>query len=66
MHAPFSSSQAFIKALKSSADPPQPRGPSKIVLAQEVWQSQAFNFPNKDEVIVDWILSSFAREKSNG
>ena len=65
MQTTFSSSQAFIKALKSSSDPPQQGGPLKIALAEGAWQSETFQFPNKDEVIVEWILASFSREKTN-
>ncbi|KAI5119926.1 hypothetical protein M0805_000891 [Coniferiporia weirii] len=61
----YFSSHAIIKALKGSADPPKPAGPSKILIAQHAWESTDIPFPNKDEVLAEWVLSTFSRVKGN-
>ncbi|KAJ2920391.1 hypothetical protein MD484_g47, partial [Candolleomyces efflorescens] len=59
------SAQQFIKALKAQADPPVRDGPLKIDLAEQAWQDASFHLPNKAEVIADWILSKFFKERGN-
>lgn len=56
-------SHSIIKALKGPTDPPTPAGPVKISIAQHAWKSDSIYFPNKDEVLVEWILSLFSRQK---
>ncbi|KAH9937475.1 Urb2/Npa2 family-domain-containing protein [Fomitopsis serialis] len=58
------SAQDFIKTLKAHSDPPHANGPSKIELAREAWDNASFLFPNKDEVIVDWLLTRLLKDKA--
>ncbi|KZT74833.1 hypothetical protein DAEQUDRAFT_659162 [Daedalea quercina L-15889] len=58
------SAQDFIKTLKAHPDPPHADGPSKIELAREAWNNAAFYFPNKDETIVDWLLTRLLKDKA--
>lgn len=57
--------QTFVKALKSSSDPPGDSGPSKIELAWQAWESETFYLPNKEEVLVGWLLSALSKEKGS-
>ncbi|EAU93316.2 hypothetical protein CC1G_08629 [Coprinopsis cinerea okayama7 len=57
------SSQNFVRALKSPSDPPVAGGPLKIALAEQAWRDTSFRIPNKTEVIVDWLLTKFLKEK---
>ena len=57
--------QTIIKALKGPNDPPKNGGPSKIEIAKFAWDSTAIRFPNKDEVLAEWIINSFLKEKAN-
>ncbi|KAK0198611.1 Urb2/Npa2 family-domain-containing protein [Armillaria mellea] len=61
---PFHSSQGFVRALKSSSDPPSPEGPLKIKIARQAWDNKAFYVPRKEEVIADWVLTRLFKEKS--
>ncbi|KAK0233389.1 Urb2/Npa2 family-domain-containing protein [Armillaria fumosa] len=61
---PFHSSQDFVRALKSSSDPPSPEGPLKIKIARQAWDNKAFYVPKKEEVIADWVLTRLLKEKS--
>ncbi|KAK0245997.1 Urb2/Npa2 family-domain-containing protein [Armillaria nabsnona] len=61
---PFHSSQGFVRALKSSSDPPSPEGPLKIEIARRAWDNKAFYVPRKEEVIADWVLTRLLKEKS--
>ncbi|KAG6837114.1 hypothetical protein H0H93_014420 [Arthromyces matolae] len=54
--------QGFVRALKASSDPLED-GQSKIEIARQVWDNTSFHVPNKTEVIVDWILSKFLKDK---
>ena len=58
-----STSQDLIRALKAPADPPSGHAFSKIQLASGAWSQSAFYFPNKDQVIADWILTRLLKEK---
>lgn len=58
------SAQSFIRALKAPTDPPEPGGPSKIALAQSAWTTSSFNIPNKNEAIVDFLLTRLLKDKS--
>ncbi|KAH0590433.1 hypothetical protein H2248_000586 [Termitomyces sp. 'cryptogamus'] len=57
--------QAFIRALKAPSDPPAQGGRLKIEIARQIWDDSSFLVPNKAEVVVDWILSKFLKEKDN-
>ena len=60
---PTLSSQGFVRSLKAASDPPLVGGPSKIEIAQQAWEDASFYVPSKAEVIVDWILSKFLKDK---
>jgi len=60
----FASSQEFVRALKGASDPPQPGGLHKIEIARQAWDNTSFHVPNKGEVIADWIVTTFSKEKS--
>ena len=57
-------SHSIIKILKGPLDPPTSGGPTKVIIAEETWKSDRIYFPNKDEVLTEWILSSFLKQKS--
>jgi len=59
----FQTTQDFVKALKSSSDPPAPGGPTKIEIARTSWDDSSLYAPRKGEVIADWILGVFSKEK---
>ena len=61
----FATPQIIIKALKGSSDPPNKGGPSKIEVAKYAWDSTSIRFLNKDEVLAEWIFTSFVKEKGN-
>lgn len=61
----YATPQAIIKALKAPNDPPASGEPSKLAIAQRAWISSNIYFPNKDEVLVDWLLTTLLKEKSN-
>ncbi|EIW86519.1 hypothetical protein CONPUDRAFT_44408 [Coniophora puteana RWD-64-598 SS2] len=60
----FTSSQEFVRTLKGASDPPQPGGLHKIEIARQAWDNTSFHVPNKGEVIADWIVTTFSKEKS--
>ncbi|TFK41397.1 Urb2/Npa2 family-domain-containing protein [Crucibulum laeve] len=57
------SSQNFVRALKASSDPPTAGGPAKIEIARQAWDDASFYVPSKFEVVVDWILTRFLKDK---
>ncbi|KAI0085622.1 Urb2/Npa2 family-domain-containing protein [Irpex rosettiformis] len=57
------SAQEFIRALKASSDPPQPGGPTKLELAIGTWHDKSLLVPNKEENIVEWLLTRLLKEK---
>lgn len=57
------SSQDFVKALKSVTDPPFQEGPCKIEIARQVLDQASFYVPSKAEVITEWILTKFLKDK---
>jgi hypothetical protein len=57
------SSQDFVKALKSATDPPFQEGPCKVEIARQVWDHASFYVPSKAEVITEWILTKFLKDK---
>jgi len=57
------SSQDFVKALKSATDPPSQEGPCKVEIAKQVWDHASFYVPSKAEVITEWILTKFLKDK---
>ena len=60
----LASAQEFIKALKAHPDPLHVNGPSKIELARKAWDSTNLDFPNKDEVVVDWLLTCLLKNNA--
>jgi len=60
---PTHSSQDFVRSLKAAADPPVVGGLSKIEIAQQAWEDALLYVPSKAEVIVDWILAKFLKDK---
>lgn len=60
---PTHSSQDFVRSLKATSDPPLIGGPSKIEIARQAWEDASFYVPSKAEVIVDWILAKFLKDK---
>ena len=56
-------SHDFVRVLRSASDPPTAGGPSKIEIAQEAWDNPSFYVPSKAEVIADWILTRFLKDK---
>lgn len=62
----FHSAQHFIKALKAPSDPPAAGGPLKISIAEQAWHDKAFYLPNKAEVVTEFLLSKFFRERGEG
>ena len=57
------SSQNFVRALKAPNDPPSADGPSKIDIAQQVWDEASFNAQNKAEAIIEFILTKMLKDK---
>ncbi|KAJ3571342.1 hypothetical protein NP233_g3811 [Leucocoprinus birnbaumii] len=57
-------SQEFIRALKAPSDPPTEGGPTKIEIARQSWDNNAFFLPSKPQVVADWLLSSLLKDKS--
>ncbi|KAL1707662.1 hypothetical protein EV121DRAFT_198658 [Schizophyllum commune] len=55
--------QDFVRALKAPHDPPSAGLPKKVQIASEGWDDQAFHVPNKAELIVDWLLGRFQKER---
>lgn len=58
-----STSEDLIRALRAPADPPGGHGFPKIQMAFQAWSQSTLYFPNKDQVIADWVLTRFLREK---
>lgn len=56
--------QDFVRALKAPSDPPSAGLPRKVQIAREGWDDQAFHVPNKAELIVDWLLGRFQKERN--
>lgn len=55
----------LIHALKASSDPPVHEEKSKIDIATEAWNDQSFYLPGKAELLGDFILTRFAKDKEN-
>lgn len=60
------SAQHFIRALKAPSDPPVVDGPPKICIAEQAWNDKTFHLPNKAEVITEWLLFKFFKERGEG
>jgi hypothetical protein len=60
----LTTSQAFVRALKASSDPPAPGGPSKLEIARSCWERKEFPVPNKVEAIADWLISKLLKERT--
>jgi hypothetical protein len=63
MEACLSSSQAFVRALKASTDPPTEDAPTKINRGREAWQRKQFLVANKAELITEWLLGKMLKER---
>ena len=61
----YKSSHTIIKALKGAKDPPGSSTFSKIEIARNAWEDAELRFPNKDEFVVDWLLSNFVKDREN-
>jgi hypothetical protein len=59
-------SQGFVRTLKATSDPPIVGGPFKIELARLAWDDASFHVPCKSEVVADWVLTKFLKEKTRG
>jgi hypothetical protein len=57
-------SQAFVRALKASSDPPVQDGPSKLKIAYAGWERAEFLVPNKEELICDWLVGKLVKDRS--
>ncbi|KAJ7786075.1 Urb2/Npa2 family-domain-containing protein [Mycena metata] len=57
-------SQAVYHALKAPSDPPRVGGPFKIDIASSAWEDKSLYMPNKGEVIAEWILTKFLKDKA--
>lgn len=57
------SAHEFVRALKAAADPPQPGGPTKLDIARTQWHDSSVYVPNKEEAIVEWLLTRLLKEK---
>jgi len=55
--------QEFIRALKASSNPPVPGGRTKIEIARRAWDDNTFFLPSKAQVIAEWLLSTFLKDK---
>ena len=55
--------QEFIRALKAPSDPPVAGRRTKIEIARHAWDDNAFFLPSKAQVIADWLLSTFLKDK---
>ncbi|ORY31304.1 Urb2/Npa2 family-domain-containing protein [Naematelia encephala] len=58
----LSSASSFIKALKSSNDPPCPDWPEKVDIARHAWATLDLYVPKKAEVIGEWIIEAWSRQ----
>ncbi|PPR01182.1 hypothetical protein CVT24_006058 [Panaeolus cyanescens] len=54
------SSQDFVRALKATGT----TSSFKIDLARNAWNDKSFYVPNKEDIISEWILTTFTKEKS--
>lgn len=61
--SPLASAQDFIKALRARPEAHE-NGPFKIELARKAWDSTNLDFPSKDEVVVDWLLTRLLKDKA--
>lgn len=59
-------SQGFVRALKAASDPPIAGGPFKIEIARRAWDDASFHVPCKSEVVADWVLTKFMKERTRG
>jgi hypothetical protein len=60
----LSSSQAFVRALKASSDPPTQDGPSKLDIARAGWERREFVVSNKEELICDWLIGKMLKDRA--
>ena len=60
---PTHSCQDFVRSLKLASDPPLIGGRYKIEIAQQAWEDASFYVPSKAEVIANWILAKFLKDK---
>jgi hypothetical protein len=62
----MTSAPHLVRALKAPSDPPVAGGPLKITIAEQAWHDESFYLPNKAEVIGEFILSKFFKERVDG
>ncbi|KAJ7169665.1 Urb2/Npa2 family-domain-containing protein [Mycena filopes] len=55
--------ESIYQALKGP-DPPRVGGPSKIEIASSAWQDKSLYMPNKGELIVEWLLAKFLKDRA--
>lgn len=60
----LNSSQAFVRALKATSDPPAQDGPSKLEIACAGWEREEFLVFNKEELICDWLIGKLVKDRS--
>lgn len=60
---PLSSSEAFIRAIKSNSDPPVEGGLTKIELATKVVSRNSLYIPAKNEIVAEWTLSRLFKDR---
>jgi hypothetical protein len=53
----------FVRALKSSSDPPT--GKPKIEIARLAWENASFYVPRKAQVIADWLLTKLQKDSKS-
>jgi hypothetical protein len=53
---------SLIRLLKAPEDPPNPGGPSKIAIAEQVWTGLR-DIPGKGDIIRDWIYSTWEKDR---
>lgn len=62
----MTSAQHLVRAFKAPSDPPVAEGPPKITIAEQAWRDESFYLPKKAEVIGEFILSKFFKERVDG
>jgi len=57
------SAHALVKALKAARDPPQDGGPTKLSIATTAIHEENTYLPNKEQIVLDFILDTWSRSK---
>lgn len=58
----LASSQAFVRALKGSAD--APNGLTKLTIAKACWERKDVIVPMKQELTTEWILTEMLKDRN--